>query len=259
MTFCLGMTSAQGLLAIADTRITSGTEVSRAPKISVHDINGSPIFILTSGLRSARDKAITYFSHELSMSSKPMTRAYEAANRISEKVRQVRSEDTEWLTASGFNFDLHCIIGGQLSADQAPQMFLVYPEGNWVEVNTSTPYVIIGESRYGKPLLDRLWGFDGDLQAAFRIGLLAFTETKASASNVDYPLDVVLFRSGTSEIDQLRITPEDGVAVESAWHDALNQAALRVEPLTEQLFQNLKARPQESIPLIGGSAPSTNY
>jgi predicted proteasome-type protease len=77
---------------------------------------------------------------------------YQAANAFADEVRKVRSEDAQWLISSNLSFDLHCIIGGQLEQDDEPHMFLVYPEGNWVEVRTGTPYVIIGDTRYGKPI-----------------------------------------------------------------------------------------------------------
>ena len=168
MTFCLGIKSADGLLAIADTRITSGTEISRAPKIAVHDIGGYPIFVLTSGLRSLRDKVITYFAGQMSGEADGPARTYEATNTLARQIRRVRTEDSEWLRESGLAFDLHCIVGGRLAEDKRPQMFLVFPEGNWVEVNAATPYAIIGDSRYGKPILDHLWSFEHPIADGLR-------------------------------------------------------------------------------------------
>ena len=145
MTFCLGMKCREGLLAIADTRITSGTELSTAKKISVHAYQQHSMFILTSGLRSVRDKAITYFEERLDRSGAgvpSLTRMYMAANALAEEIRRVRREDGEWLAGDGLFFDLHCILGGQLEDDQEERLYLIYPEGNWVEVRASTPYVL---------------------------------------------------------------------------------------------------------------------
>ena len=241
MTFCLGIKSADGLLAIADTRITSGTEISRAPKIAVHDIGGYPIFVLTSGLRSLRDKIITYFAGQMSGEADGPARTYEATNTLARQIRRVRTEDSEWLRESGLAFDLHCIVGGRLSEDKRPQMFLVFPEGNWVEVNAATPYAIIGDSRYGKPILDHLWSFEHPIADGLRAGLLAFAETKASASNVDYPLDVVLLRDGSDQIDEIRISKQDGAPIEDEWHKALLVASGKVSPFTNRLFARLAA------------------
>ncbi len=249
MTFCLGIKSADGLLAIADTRITSGTEISRAPKIAVHDIGGYPLFVLTSGLRSLRDKVITYFAQQMSGEAEEATRAYEATNTLARQIRRVRTEDREWLRESGLVFDLHCIVGGRLAEDKRPQMFLVFPEGNWVEVNAATPYAIIGDSRYGKPILDHLWSFEHSLADGLRAGLLAFVETKSSASNVDYPIDVVLLRDGCEQIDEIRIWQQDGAPIEEEWRKALNAAASKVSPLTDRLFVRLAADSPEPTPV----------
>ena len=160
MTFCLGMKCGDGLLAIADTRITSGSEMSVAKKISVYQSEAHTMFVLTSGLRSVRDKAITYFDERLERDDSSLDKMFKAANALAEEMRKVRNEDGKWLAESGLSFDLYCILGGQLENDSEHRLFLIYPEGNWVEVRSGTPYVIIGESRYGKPLLDRLWRYD---------------------------------------------------------------------------------------------------
>ncbi len=247
MTFCLGIKSADGLLAIADTRITSGTEISSVPKIAVHDIGGYPIFVLTSGLRSLRDKVITYFNEEASGGTNALLHTYEAVNALARQMRRVHAEDGEWLRDSGLFFDLHCIVGGRLAEDKRPQMFQVYPAGNWVEVNAATPYVIIGNDRYGKPILDHLWRFEHPLADGLRAGLLAFAETKASASDIDYPIDVILLRDGSEQVDEMRIWQQDGAPIEEEWRKALNAAAARVSPLTDRLFARLAADSPEPV------------
>src|SRR5690606_35602834 len=149
---CLGMKCAEGLFAKADTRITSGTEMSSDGKISIHQYEQHSMFMLTSGLRSLRDKAVTYFEERLKGES-GLDRVYKAVNALSEEIRRVRTEDLDWLVQGGLYFDLHCNFGGQLAGDEDAHLYLIYPEGNWVEARAGTPYVIIGESRYGKPVL----------------------------------------------------------------------------------------------------------
>ena len=112
MTFCLGMRCEEGLFALADTRITSGTEMSSARKISIHQYEQHSMFIMRSGLRSIRDKAITYFEERLK-SEKHLDRLYKATNALAEEIRKVRTEDMEWLMQGGLLFDLHLIFGGQ--------------------------------------------------------------------------------------------------------------------------------------------------
>jgi len=240
MTFCLGMKCREGLLAIADTRITSGTELSLAKKISIHQYEQHSMFILTSGLRSIRDKAITYFEERL-RSENDLDRMYKAANALSEEIRRVRTEDKDWLTDSGLYFDLHCIFGGQLAGDEEAHLYLIYPEGNWVEVRSGTPYVIIGESRYGKPTLDRVWSYDRGLGDALRVGLLAFDATKTSASDVDYPIDVVAYRPDTFALKEQRFTGEDLEPVRRYWQRAIEESVQSAWPVVLPLFTRLDA------------------
>lgn len=245
MTFCLGMRCEEGLFALADTRITSGTEMSSARKISIHQYEQHSMFIMTSGLRSIRDKAITYFEERLQNATN-LDRMYKAANALAEEIRAVRTEDMEWLLQGGLNFDLHCIFGGQLSEDTEPHMYLIYPEGNWVEVRAGTPYVIIGESRYGKPVIDRTWQFNRSLSDALRIGLLAFDATRTSASDVDYPIDSVLYRDDTFTLQEQRFTGDDLVPLRDFWNAAIAEAVEEAEPTTRHLFERLDAAPPAS-------------
>lgn len=241
MTFCIGMKCDEGLLAIADTRITSGTEASVAKKISVHQYERASMFILTSGLRSARDKAITYFDERLAAEeSAGMTRMHQATNALSEEIRRVRSEDQPWLAEGGLAFDLNCILGGQLPGDDEHKLFLLYPEGNWVEVRVGTPYVIIGESRYGKPLLDRVWRYEHSLESALRDGLLSFDATRTSATDVDPPVDVVLYRRDSFEMHEHRLTAEDLDPLTAYWNEAIGHAVAGASDAVAPLFERVR-------------------
>ena len=246
MTFCLGMKCSDGLLAIADTRITSGSEMSVAKKISVYQSEAHTMFVLTSGLRSLRDKAITYFDERLERDDSSLDKMFKAANALAEEMRKVRNEDGKWLTEGGLSFDLYCILGGRLENDSEHRLFLIYPEGNWVEVRSGTPYVIIGESRYGKPLLDRLWRYDCSLSEALRDGLLAFDATRASAADVDYPTDVVLYRNGTNTMLERRFSREDLQPLSDRWMQSIREAADDASPLVAPLFASLESSPPGS-------------
>lgn len=242
MTFCLGMKCHEGLLAIADTRITSGTELSTARKISIHQYEQHSMFILTSGLRSLRDKAVIYFEERL-REEVGLDRMYKAANALSAEIRRVRAEDRDFLMEGGLYFDLHCIFGGQLAGDSEAHMYLIYPEGNWIEVGSGTPYVIIGESRYGKPTLDRVWTHDGTIADALKVGLLAFDATRTSASDVDYPVDVVSYRPDTFFMREQRFTASDLAPLGSYWQNAIQAAVALAEPVMQPLAERLEQAP----------------
>ena len=154
MTYCLGIKVKEGLLAIADTRITTGTDTTVKKKITIEQKDHFSLFIMTSGLRSVRDKALVYFNELIE--TKEFNKLYKAVNAFGEQIKRVAQEDRASLEKAGFKFDLNTIIGGQLKDDDEHKLFLLYPEGNWVELGQGAPYVIIGNSGHGKAILNRI-------------------------------------------------------------------------------------------------------
>ncbi len=239
MTFCLGIKCRDGLVAIADTRITSGSEVSTAKKIAVHQGERHAMFVLTSGLRSVRDKAITYFEERWRQNGTQISRSYEAVNALAEEIRRVYQEDNDWLIKAGLHFDLHCIVGCQFPGDDAPNLYLLYPQGNWVEVSQGTPYLIIGETRFGKPILDRALRHDASLEQALRLAVLSFNSTEASSADVGPPLDTVVYPTDSYGIRERRFNAEELAPIAQFWQraieDAAEQAAAPMAPLARSL------------------------
>jgi len=206
-----------GLVALADTRITSGTEQITAKKVSIHQNGNHSLFLMTSGLRSARDKALTYFDEVLENRTEPFDKLYKAVNAFADQVRRVAEEDGKALERSGYSFNLFSLMGGQLANDTEHRLYLIYPQGNWVEVTESTPYYAIGESSYGKPLLDRALVYESNMEVALKVGYLAFEATRTSATDVDFPIDVVLYHKGSFKMTELRYDREDMRAVSEWW------------------------------------------
>ncbi|MDX1384449.1 MAG: peptidase, partial [Thermoanaerobaculia bacterium] len=101
MTFCLAMRVREGLVGIADTRVVSGSEVIAARKVSCFELDGAGFFIMTSGLRSVRDKALTYFSEAVEELQTPPDRLFKIANLFADQIRRVASEDKQALEESG--------------------------------------------------------------------------------------------------------------------------------------------------------------
>ncbi|PLX40124.1 MAG: peptidase [Deltaproteobacteria bacterium] len=224
MTFCLGMRVKDGLVGISDTRVTSGNEVIQARKVSVYHQDGGGMFLMTSGLRSVRDKALTYFDELIEDQQKPFNRLFKAVNAFSEQLRRVAAEDREALSAGGLNFDIHCIIGGRMPGDKEHTLYLVYPEGNWVEIGKGTPYQIIGASGYGKPILDRTLAHEDPLSFALKVGCLAFDSTRISAADVNFPIDVVIFRGENSQIVEHRYDRNELGHISDWWDEQLRNS-----------------------------------
>jgi putative proteasome-type protease len=228
MTYCLGIKTRSGIIAMADTRLTSGSEVSVNKKISIHEVEKSSLFIMTSGLRSVRDKAITYFQEVVDSEQFVFDKLYKAVNAFGDQIRKVAQEDKEALALSGLGFNLNAIVGGQLHNDSEHKLYRIYPEGNWVEILEGSPFAIIGNSGYGKPLLDRALTFDTSLAEAIKIGYLSFDATRVSANDVDFPLDLVLYEKDSFHIVEQRFQKEDLAAVSAQWAAMLNESVRKL-------------------------------
>lgn len=194
MTFCVAIKVKDGLIALADGRITAGTQMTSARKISVMGAGNNRFFVTTSGLRSARDKAIAYMEAEMGHGM-PYRSMLEAVTAYTKHLRRVEEEDRTYLERSGIAFNLNSLIGGMLEDDSEPRLFLVYPEGNWIEVDQPTPYFMIGALGYGKPILDRTLRYETQIKTALKIAYLAFDSTMFSSSDVGFPVDMVTFHT----------------------------------------------------------------
>lgn len=239
MTFCLGITVNEGLVGIADTRVTTGTECITARKVSVYKNGKGAFFLMTSGLRSVRDKALTYFEELIEVKNEPFDRLYKAVNGFAEQVRRVASEDKATLQESGIHFSIYALVGGQLSADKEHKLYLVYPQGNWVEIGHGTPYHIIGETGYGKPVLDRTLKYSDPMRFALKVGCLSFDSTRISAADVDFPIDVVLYARDSHRIIEHRYEKEDLEEISSWWQDRLRES---VNKLPSEWIDNIMAK-----------------
>ena len=103
MTFCVGMKLKEGIIGLADNLIITGNEAIRAKKVTTHRSRENSFFLMTSGLRSARDKTITYLDEALEYSDEPLDRLYKAVNLFSRELRRVKEEDGEALSESGLS------------------------------------------------------------------------------------------------------------------------------------------------------------
>jgi len=224
VTFCLGIRVKDGVVALADTRVTSGNEVIVARKVSTFHQEKRAAFIMTSGLRSVRDKALTYFDEAWSRPDPSLDRLFKVVNLFAAQVRKVADEDRQALERSGFQFNLHALIGGQMEKDGEHKLYLVYPQGNWVEVGEGTAYSIIGASGYGKPVLDRTLKPSDSMRFALKVGFLAFDSTRISAADVDFPIDVVLCSKGSFRLIEHRFEKNDLLEISNWWQDRLRQS-----------------------------------
>lgn len=246
MTFCLGIAVDDGLVGISDTRILAGHESLTGKKVATYEGPGFSFWVMTSGLRSLRDKVLLCFEEAFARQTDVRTRLYKVVNLYSAQVRRVSTEDGPALREADFRFNIHSLIGGQMSGDSAHKLYMVYPEGNWVEIGEDTPYQIIGNSGFGKPILERSLSHSDSMLYAFKLGILAFDATRLCAADVDYPLDLLLYTRGSFEMIQHRFQHEDLRAISNWWQQRMRTAVAELpSQWVETAFSKLRL-PTES-------------
>ena len=229
MTYCLGIKTRDGLIGLSDGRITSGSQLSSARKVTMVGSGGDRFFIMNSGLRSVRDKTLAYLRRDM---AKRRDESYatmlDALSAFTACLRQVAHEDKESLEASKLTFTLHAIICVQLAEDREPYMFLVYPEGNWIEVDERTPYLSIGATAYGKPILDRALTYNTDMQTALKLAYLSFDSTRFSTNDVGFPIDMVSYHAAERNWRQSNFDYDDLVEQRLWWNRNITELARRM-------------------------------
>lgn len=210
MTYCLGMRLNKGLILLADTCISSGAHRTYAKKIYTYQNTRKNLFVATSGLRSVRDKTITYFDEFLHKEDHDLTRMYQVVSAFGKCLRKVAEEDKKPLEDAGYKFDTHALIGGQFLDDTNPELFLVFPEGNWVKVNEQSEcFSGIGHTDTGQSLLKFLVSRDKSIDYCLRAGLLAFDLTAQNIATVAYPCDVLIYLNNSHQLQSFRLHEED--------------------------------------------------
>src|SRR5450759_5122301 len=244
MTFCLGITVDEGLVGIADTRVVAGNECLVARKTATYQGPGFAFFVMHSGLRSARDKILLYFEEAFARQSMTRGRLFRVVNLYAQQVRRVCEEDSEALRLAELKFNAYSLIGGQMSGDSAHRLYLVYPEGNWVEIGPDTPYQIIGNSGFGKPILERSLTHGDAILYAFKLGILAFDATRLCAANVDFPIDLLLYTRGSFQLVEHRFERKDLAQMSDWWQERMRRAVNELpSEWVESAFSKVAGRP----------------
>lgn len=225
MTYCVAIKVSEGIVVLADGRLTSGTQVTVGRKVTLHG-EQNRFFIATSGLRSLRDKTLAYLDREMAaLETDNFPTMLDAVEAFSQQMRSVARSDQEFLEDSNLKFNIHALVGGKLSEDEEPHVYLVYPEGNWIEVEERTPYLVIGETPYGKPVLDRALDYDTTLSTALKLAYLSFDSTRASASDVGFPIDLITFSNVDQKWREAHYIDDDVRAQRHWWNDNITQLA----------------------------------
>lgn len=210
-------------MAVSDSRISAGTSTTIKKKVFVSQSDKSSFFIMTSGLRSVRDKAVHYFE-ELVEDGVHYPKLYKAVNAFGEQIKRVYKEDNELLVKAGYRFNLNAIVGGQLRNDEEHKLFLLYSEGNWVELDEGSPYSIVGNTGQGKAILNRVLNPDTSLKQALKAGFLSFDSTRVSSNDVEFPIDVVVYEKDSYKMVESRYEFSEMQHITALWNEKLRKS-----------------------------------
>ena len=202
MTYCCGILVRDGLVMFADTRTNAGVDnVATFRKLHLFSDPGQRIMAIASAGNLSISQSVVSMLREgwenpetgdvETLINSPTI--FQAAQRVGRTIRQLHSMEGKALEASDVRFDVAFLFGGQIRGER-PRLFMLYSAGNFIECTQDTPYLQIGEHKYGKPVLDRAITYDIDLYDALKVGLVSVDSTMRSNLSVGMPLDVIIAR-----------------------------------------------------------------
>jgi len=196
MTYCVGMLVDAGLVFLADSRTNAGVDqISTFRKVTLFEKPGERIMVMMSSGNLAISQALTNILREqiddaASGNLMEAPNMFEAALQVGEGLREVYRRDAEALKEHNIEFNASLIFGGQIGTEP-PRLFCVYAAGNFIEATADTPYFQIGESKYGKPIIDRVVSRSTSLAQAAKCALISMDSTIRSNLSVGLPLDLL--------------------------------------------------------------------
>ena len=235
MTYCGGILVREGLVMFADTRTNAGVDnISTFRKLHVFtDPKKRIMAVASSGNLSISQSVLSILSEgydnpvtgerETLMNAPTM---FQAAQRVGTVIRSIHAAEGKALEASDVTFDVSFLLGGQIMGERM-RLFMIYSAGNFIECTTDTPYLQIGEHKYGKPILDRAVDYDTDLYDGVKLVLVSMDSTLRSNLTVGMPIDLLVYRRGAEEPElKLRITEDDEYfrMIRERWSEALRDA-----------------------------------
>ncbi len=243
MTYCVGMLVRDGLAMLADTRTNAGLDnVSSYRKLRVMDVGpGRTMVVASAGSLSVTQAALTRLTDAILLAGaeavdppietlRTAPTMFRAATLVGHALHDARAAVDEAVGGDKVSTSATLLFGGCI-AGRKPRLFLIYASGNFIECQPDTPYLQIGEHKYGKPILDRVVTFDTSLEEAVKVALISFTSTMRSNLAVGLPIDIVQLRSGDTDPELVhRITDDDAYYREltERWSAAMRVATMAI-------------------------------
>ncbi len=234
MTYCVGLKINKGLVFMSDTRTNSGIDnISTFQKMHTWSKEGDRVITLLNAGNLATTQLVISLLDERSKAPNDRSPSifeaqsmFQVAQLVGETLREVIATASPQGELADSNFTATLILGGQISTGK-PSLFLIYPEGNFIEASTDTPFFQSGETKYGRPILIRAYEPDLSFEEAVKLLLVSFDSTIKANLSVGLPLDLEIYRADTlTTCDHRRFQSNDPYyqIISNGWGEALRDA-----------------------------------
>ncbi|MBD3769905.1 MAG: proteasome-type protease [Rhodobacterales bacterium] len=234
MTYCVAMRLNAGLIFMSDTRTNAGVDnISRFRKMFTWEVPGERVItILTAGNLATSQAVISLLDermkapHERRPSLLEAPTMFQVVSIIGDTLKEVIKTQKMSGPESEADYGATLIVGGQIAGIE-PRLFMVYPEGNFIEASEETPFFQIGETKYGRPILLRAYDSDMSFEEAVKLLYVSFDSTLKANLSVGMPLDLQVVEAGAMKVAHRQRVEEDDPyfnTVSRSWGDALKLA-----------------------------------
>ena len=240
MTYCLGILVEQGVVLAADSRTNAGVGyISSYNKLFEFVLPGDRVLLLcTAGNLSITQAVMHAINQDIKMaegdSLYTLPTLHDVARYVGQQIRRLQEQDRVWLEKDNVDFQCSFLLGGQVKGEE-PALYLIYSQGNCIQATPETPFLQIGETKYGKPILDRTVQVNADLEAIAKCALLSIDSTMRSNISVGPPIKLVMYQSDTFAVSH-RAKFEAGdpylIQMRKHWELSLRQASAQMKDIT---------------------------
>jgi putative proteasome-type protease len=256
----------EGIVFLSDTRTNAGVDhVSAARKMTVFETPGERVLVLLAAGNLGLTQGVTHLLAEPAEPGGPTlysaANMTEAARIVGDAVRAVHKRDATSLAEFSVDFNCSFILGGQICG-QPPRLFMIYAAGNFVESTRVSPYFQIGESKYGKPIIDRVITPGTDLDEVAKCALISMDSTLRSNLSVGLPLDLLVYEKDALKVTRFASLDNDSAyyqMIHRTWGERLRQIFGEIPNPTWTSLQDVPLRPREgrtTVPrLVIGDLP----
>ncbi len=237
MTYCVAMLLDTGLVFLSDSRTNAGIDqISTFRKATVFQKPGERVLVLQSAGNLAITQTVVSILRDAidSGGAKPhllnVPTLFEAARCVGEALRELHRRDSSALQEFHVDFNASLTLGGQIKGE-APRLFSIYSAGNFIEATPDTSYFQIGESKYGKPIIDRVLRRTSSLNEAVKCALVSMDSTIRSNLSVGLPLDLVILKRDRFKVARHMSIDSDNEyfrGITSRWSEALREAFVQL-------------------------------